>query len=147
MPTPRAPTTAAELASTRAPSTSAAPSSFNSSCTRAGAGTTATGAGTVPARFRSSGRGRPARAICEELLGAAGSRRVAHRLLGCRGMKKNSKLTIRRHTIKSLALEEVVGGRPRTVEGPDPEPAPPMGSVANSRCNSCTYGCNTQLFC
>ena len=72
---------------------------------------------------------------------------MARRLLVCRLMKKNGKLTIQRQTIKSLALEEVVGGRPRTVEGPDPEPAPPMGSVANSRCNSCTYGCGTQLFC
>lgn len=63
-------------------------------------------------------------------------------------MKKHGKLCIRRQTIKSLDLEEVTGGMPRPTTGlPDPEPAPPMGSVANSRCNSCTYGCNTQLFC
>jgi hypothetical protein len=59
-------------------------------------------------------------------------------------MKKDNKLTVRRQTIKSLGLEDVVGGRARTSDGPDPDPGP---SVANSRCNSCTYGCATQLFC
>jgi hypothetical protein len=84
----------------------------------------------------------------EELPAAGAARRMAQRLLVSRRMKKNSKLTIQRHTIKSLALEEVTGGLPRPTTGlPDPEPAPPMGSVANSRCNSCTYGCATQLFC
>jgi hypothetical protein len=88
------------------------------------------------------------RAICKELLAAVAPRRMAHRLLVCPRMKKHSKLTIQRQTIKSLALEEVTGGLPRPTTGlPSPEPAPPMGSVANSRCNSCTYGCATQLFC
>jgi hypothetical protein len=90
----------------------------------------------------------PVRAICEELLAVSAARPMAHRLLVSRRMKKNSKLTIQRQTIKSLALEEVAGGLPRPTTGlPSPEPAPPMGSVANSRCNSCTYGCATQLFC
>jgi len=71
-------------------------------------------------------------------------RRVARRLLVRLAMRKQHKLTVQRHTIKSLDLDEVIGGRARTSDGPDPDPGP---SVANSRCSSCTYGCASQLFC
>jgi hypothetical protein len=64
----------------------------------------------------------------------------------CVGMKKNNKLTVQRHTLKSLAtdvLDGIEGGRAPTTGGGTTG----THSVENSRCNSCTYGCPTQLFC
>ena len=71
---------------------------------------------------------------------------MARRLLNRARMKKNNKLSVQRHTIKSLDLDVLdavaAGAIPtttRTTTG--------THSVENSRCTSCTYGCPTQLFC
>ena len=71
---------------------------------------------------------------------------VAHRLLMRSSMKKNTKLSVQRQTLKSLAteaLDTIAAGRPPTTGTTG---GTQTGTVEYSRCNSCTFGCGDGPF-